>query len=260
MDTTNSNTTGPAVSDTAKEASAQAAGVASTAAEQTTQVASTAVEGGKWVAAVGQEEARNVASTAAEQVGQIAGEVGTQARNLIDESKNQLRTQAQAQTDQIAGKLRELGDQVQALVEGRTQDAGPVGDYARQAAQTVTQFATRIEDRGFDGVIDDVQRFARRKPGAFLLGAAIAGFGVGRLLRSGGMSGSGTTGPMSSMQQSDLAADAYAPYDALGVSTQPPLVDVSDGTVAGYAAIEDTDGTIADAAIDEPVSDPGRIR
>ena len=165
-----------------------------------------------------------MAATAADQVAQVAGEVTAQARNLLDESKNQLRTQAQTQTDQIASKLRELGDQVQALVEGRTSEAGPVGDYARQAGQTVAQFAGRIEERGFDGVIDDVQRFARRKPGVFLLGAAAAGFGVGRLLRAGGLS--------SSQQQSTSPS-------MTATSAAPPLVDVRDGAVTALTTSDD---------------------
>ena len=220
------------MSDTAREATDQAAGVASTAAEQTGHVATRAVEGGKWVAAVGQDEARQVASTAAEQVGQVAGEVGTQARNLIEESKTQLHAQAQTQTDQIATKLRTLGDQVQALVEGRTEDAGPLGDYARQAAQTVSHVANRVEDRGFDGIVEDVQRFARRRPGTFLLGAAVAGFGIGRLLRAGAMSSAGSTWAQPDTgsgigERRDLAA-AYPPYGEVARGPLEPVVDLSD--------------------------------
>lgn len=228
----------------AREAAAGAAGVASTAAQQTSEVATTAVEGGRWVAAVGQEQAKAVASTAGDQVAQVAGEVGAQARNLIDESKNQLHDQARAQTDQIAAKLREVGDQVQALVEGRTQDAGAVGDYAQQAVQTVNRFAGRIEERGFDGVIDDVQRFARRKPGTFLIGAALAGFGVGRLLRAGAMGQ-----PSQPEPTTDLAA-AYEPYAAVGMSTQPALVDVTDDTIVGAPVAPATplDATLSDIA------------
>jgi polyhydroxyalkanoate synthesis regulator phasin len=263
-----STTTEPAASETAR---AQAAGVASTAADQSTHVASTAVEGGKWVAAVGQDEARQVASTAAAQAGEVAGEVSTQARNLIEESKTQLHTQARTQTDQLATKLRELGDQVQALVEGRTTDAGPVGDYARQAAQTVTQYADRVQQRGFDGIVDDVQRFARRKPGTFLLGAAVAGFGIGRLLRAGAISSAGAGRDAPDPSRGDAPYPAVGAVGAVGtVGTPPSLVDLSDGTGATAdptmetALTGDTEtGTGVAAGSPLPVrtvpTDPGRI-
>jgi hypothetical protein len=226
LETTNStNSTTGAANDAPPQ-------VASTAKEQTSEAASTAMEGGRWVASVGAEEAKTVAATAADQAAQVANEVGMQARTLVDQSKQQLLTQAQTQTDQIAAKLRELGDQVQALVEGRTQDAGPVADYARQAARSASQFAGRIENRGFDGVIEDVQRFARRKPGTFLLGAALAGFGAARLLRAGAMAGSSARPqqPMGDLPMGDVPMPSY---DELPLATQPPpLVDVTDSTVA----------------------------
>jgi hypothetical protein len=42
-----------------------------------------------------------------------------------------------------------------------------------------------MEQGGPQGVLDDVSRFARRRPGMFLAGAAGIGFVVGRLVRAG---------------------------------------------------------------------------
>jgi hypothetical protein len=44
--------------------------------------------------------------------------------------------------------------------------------------------ADRFEQRGIDGVLTDVKHFARRHPAQFVLGAAAAGFVVGRLVRN----------------------------------------------------------------------------
>jgi hypothetical protein len=41
-----------------------------------------------------------------------------------------------------------------------------------------------VQQRGYDGMVEDAQRLARRRPGVFLAGAAVAGFAIGRLLRS----------------------------------------------------------------------------
>ena len=57
--------------------------------------------------------------------------------------------------------------------------------YVWQAAEKLDQAADEIELRGIDGLVDEVSAFARRNPTAFVVGAALAGFGVGRVLRAG---------------------------------------------------------------------------
>lgn len=219
---------------TAQVAKEQAASVASAAAEQTGQVAGAAVEGTREVATVATQTAAEVAGAVKEQVAGVAGEAKTQVRNLVEESKSQLRSQAQTQTETIASQLRKLGDQVQALVDGRTAEAGPVGDYVKQAASTVNDLAGRIETKGFEGVVEDVTRFARRRPGTFLLGALAAGFGVGRLVRQAG-------GPEAPSPALSTGSDVPHPMPVhqLPVDTaleaDPTVVDVTDGSMAPLA-------------------------
>jgi hypothetical protein len=52
------------------------------------------------------------------------------------------------------------------------------------AADRVYSVAEDFQVRGVSGVLEDVQSFARRRPGAFLLGAAVIGFGVGRYVKA----------------------------------------------------------------------------
>jgi hypothetical protein len=47
------------------------------------------------------------------------------------------------------------------------------------------QVVERLGNGGFDGMVNDVQRFARRRPALFLVGAAALGLAVGRLIRAG---------------------------------------------------------------------------
>lgn len=91
----------------------------------------------------------------------------------------------------MASTLHRWGDETQALVDGRPADAGAVGECASQLADKLRQVAGDIEQRGVNGVLDDVQNFARRRPGAFLMGAAVVGFTSGRLLRSSASGGGG---------------------------------------------------------------------
>jgi hypothetical protein len=79
-----------------------------------------------------------------------------------------------------------------------------VQPYVSDAANAVYDAADRvygviddIQTRGLTAVLDDVQSFARRRPGAFLVGAALAGFGIGRAVRassSDGQPGTATSG------------------------------------------------------------------
>lgn len=142
-----------------------------------------AKEQGRQVAEQAKGEARGVAEEAKDQAGRVAEEAKAQGRNLVHEAQTQLKEQARSQTDRAAGLAQQLAENLRALAEGRTEEAGPVADYLQQATQRVSSVADRIEQRGFDGLVQDVQRFARRRPGAFLLGAALTGFATGRLLR-----------------------------------------------------------------------------
>lgn len=141
-------------------------------------------------------EARSVAQTAQQQAGRVTDEARTQARNLVSDGKQQMRQQAQDQTDRVGSALRQLGKQAEAVLDGRPDDAGQVGAWVQDASDQINRLADRVDDLGFDGMVREVRDFARRRPGAFLAGAAAAGFFVARLGRgardaqqSGGSSG-----------------------------------------------------------------------
>lgn len=58
-----------------------------------------------------------------------------------------------------------------------------VAQQAQSVASTVADETSHVGTTGFDGMVDDVESFARRRPGAFLAGAAVAGFAASRLGR-----------------------------------------------------------------------------
>jgi hypothetical protein len=153
------------------------------------EVASTAADRGKAVAGTTAEQAQNVVATARDQVSEVSQQASAQASQVVGEVKSHLYGQAQAQTDQLGQALGRLAGQLEALIDGHPQDAGPAADLARQAAGQVGRMAARTKEGGFDGVVADVQRFARRRPVVFLAGAVTAGFAVGRLVHAGQQSG-----------------------------------------------------------------------
>ena len=168
----------------ASSATEQGQQVASAAVDEGQQVASAAVDEGKQVAEAAATQARDVASTAREEAAHVGEELSEEARSLLEETKAQLEEQAQTQVERLAETLRRFGSQGQSLSEGRPAQAGPLPAYIRDAAGRLEQLADDIDARGVDGLLEDLQSFARRRPGVFLLGAAGVGFGVGRLIRA----------------------------------------------------------------------------
>ena len=158
--------------------------VAGAAKEQAAQVASTASDQAAQVASTAKDQATQVVSAAGEQAKAVAGDAKDQARQLVENSRQQLRSQAGEQTQKAASSLRDLGDQLQRMVRGEGPAEGPAADIARQAAQTVQRFADNLENRRPEEILEDVKRFARQRPGLFVLGALGAGFVAGRVLRT----------------------------------------------------------------------------
>lgn len=136
------------------------------------------------VAGTAQDAATSVGQRAADKGRAISSDATSHARNIARNAQEQLRGHADEETRRAGAALSTAGDQLQALAEGRPDDAGAVGEYVRQAASAVNRWADTIEDRGFDGILDDLRTFGRRRPGMFLLGALTAGVVAGRFGRN----------------------------------------------------------------------------
>jgi len=165
--------------------------VKDTAATQARQVKGTAVGQGKAVARTANQDVRQLAGTVRSQADQVKGELTGQVRDLLAETQGQLQAQADYQAGRLAGALSQVGGQAVALSMGRPEEAGPLVGYAEQAAAWLDDAGSYIEERGLEGLAEDVVEFARRRPVVFLAGAAVVGFGIGRLIRSGAVSGDG---------------------------------------------------------------------
>lgn len=154
-----------------------------TAVDQAAEVASTAADAAGQLAETAGDQARQVGGALKQQAEGLTNEVAEQGRHLVDDTKTQLHDQARQQTDKLAESLRRVAEQLSGVLEGKPPEEGALHDYVGQAASKMSELAQRVDQRGYDGLIDDAQRFARRRPGVFLAGAAAAGFAIGRLLR-----------------------------------------------------------------------------
>jgi hypothetical protein len=136
-------------------------------------------------AGVGQharEAGGQVAQTASDQVKQVAAETSQQARDLLGEAQGQARDQASVQQQKAAQQLRSVADELGQMATNGGQ-SGVATELARQAADRIHGAASWLEQREPADLLDSVRSFARRRPGTFLIGAAVAGLAAGRLTR-----------------------------------------------------------------------------
>ena len=137
------------------------------------------------VARHGQQAAADVARTGQQAAGQVAGEAKERASDLLGQARTQLREQAETQRNTAVQTLRDLGEQLSAMTDNaRSDDAqGAAIDAVGTARDRVHGAARWLDGRDTDQVLDEVRRFGRQRPGAFLLTAALAGVAAGRLTR-----------------------------------------------------------------------------
>jgi len=180
------------------------------AGQKAQETASAVADEGKSVAGTAGEQARSVAETAKTQVTTVKEEAKTQASRVIGDATSELQTQVEQRVSELAEKARSTGDQLRALAEGRTEEAGPAADWARQASERLDQFSDRVGNMGLEEASQEVKRFARQRPMMFLAGAATAGFLLGRTFRNASGGGNGSGGQSQQMGYGgQLPATAY---------------------------------------------------
>lgn len=134
-------------------------------------------------AQAGKQAAGEVASTAADHAKEVAGTATKQARDLVGEARDQVRTQTVEQHQRAVSNLRSLGDELSTMADSSEQ-GGIATELVGRAASQAHGVAEWLDGKQPEEILDEVRSFARRRPGAFLLGALAAGIVAGRLTRS----------------------------------------------------------------------------
>lgn len=217
----------------------------------TTQGTSTA----SGVAETAKEGVKATAGDAAEQVKSVAGEVKHQVTQLGRQTTDELRTQAEGRTNDAAQGLRTFAGQISALSAGRTEEAGQLLRYLDEGRTKLESFADRLEQRGPQGLMDDVSGFARRRPGMFLLGAIGAGFVVGRMIRANsGQSSNGQNGMSSGSAQAGLMpgqARSLQPSSTMASWDSPSVVRTPNPAIAPDPTLPNRTMTTGSVGADE---------
>ncbi|MCP2032994.1 ElaB/YqjD/DUF883 family membrane-anchored ribosome-binding protein [Okibacterium sp. HSC-33S16] len=185
----------------------------------------------------------HVASTAAEGASNVKQEVGAQAKNLFGEVRSQLSGQVTTQQERAAGGIRTVSDQLRSMAD--SSDSGMASNLVSQAANRVGDVAGWLENSDPAGMLDDVKRFARRRPGVFIALAAGAGIVVGRLAKSLTSGDDSTTSSTTSGPTFNSTAPSSAASTPSAAPTQTYDATAADlGYVAapGYADTTTADG------------------
>jgi hypothetical protein len=142
--------------------------VVETARDAGTDVVGTARDAGADVARTAKEEARQVAHTAADQAQQVGVGVRQRVREEVDR-----------QHRQVVDRVGTFAEELYTMAAQRPDT--PASELVGLLAGRSRTFAAYLDQHGPEKVLHEVQDFARRRPGTFLVAAVAAGFVVGRL-------------------------------------------------------------------------------
>ncbi|MER6496698.1 hypothetical protein [Streptomyces griseorubiginosus] len=176
-----------------------------------------------------------VTTTAAEQAKAVAGEARRHTGAAIEDLRGRAMEEAEGQTRRAAGVLRQWAQDLSQLAE-KADGESPARHLVAQVADRGHQAADYVDKQGVEGITDDLQRFARRRPGLFLGGALLAGLAVGRLGKVAGkasQSGDGGRAQSAGTGQLPYSAEPDMPATPSGAGRWTPPQPVSPPTVSG---------------------------
>jgi hypothetical protein len=206
------------------------------------QGSSGAKEQAKEAAGSAAEQTKNVAGTAQEEAARVASEASSQLRGLIQQATSQVEEQSSEQQTRLAQTVRTFAHDLESMrTEGES--SGLASQVVQEVSERANALAARLEGREPRELLDDVRRFARRRPGTFILGALAAGVITGRLTRAGkAAQDAGPTSPTTPATTS-RPSSVTATTDSTKVAPIPPTDDagspayLSEETGAGDVEI-----------------------
>ena len=105
----------------------------------------------------------------------LSGQAADKARGFVGQG-------LERSSEALANVSKLVGDTAAGLDERLGQE---YGDYARKAAGAIEDAANKLASKDADELIDDTRSFVRKSPGVALAGAAVLGFALVRLVKSG---------------------------------------------------------------------------
>ena len=141
-----------------------------------------AMEETKSVGQDAKQGAKQIAQTAGAEAQAVVGEAKAQVTSLYDSLRQDVQGQARDQTQRAAGGLRGIAGEFTQMADGAS-GSGMASGLVRQAAERIDGAAGWLDGREPGELLEEVRRYARRRPGTFLAACAVIGFVGGRLTR-----------------------------------------------------------------------------
>ena len=157
-----------------------------------------------------QSAASDVAGTAKDEARAVQNETMDQVKSLASNARDELASQASTQQQRLAEQSRTVTDDLQRISRGERPESQMVTQAVSSLAERAESLTRQLETKEPMDLVDDVRRFASRRPGAFLLIAAGAGLLAGRLTRG-----------MRDASHQDNSQSAAAPEAAPPAHTTP---------------------------------------
>ena len=130
------------------------------------------------------ESGQRVAGAAASTADQVKNEAVGQAQNLLGQLTEDLRQHAAPQQEKVAGAARALTEEISAVSRGEAPETSYVTGLLGSVVGPAESVTRALETKEPRELVDDVRRFAARRPGTFLALAAGIGLLAGRATRS----------------------------------------------------------------------------
>ncbi|QNN65842.1 hypothetical protein H9L12_04710 [Sphingomonas rhizophila] len=107
--------------------------------------------------------------------GKLSGQAADKARGFVGQG-------LERSSEALANVSKMIGDTASGIDERLGSE---YGDYARSAATSLENVANKLAAKDADELIEDTRDFVRKSPGVALAGAAIVGFALARLVKTG---------------------------------------------------------------------------
>jgi len=128
-------------------------------------------------------EAGAVADKMKEETKSVAQQAQQQASTAVHQVRRDVASRANEEAGKFAQTLHDTSRQLHSMASA-SEDQGIASTLVREGSNATEKLANRLDEGGIEAVMADVRSWARRQPGAFLLGGLTAGFIAGRLVRN----------------------------------------------------------------------------
>ncbi len=140
-----------------------------------------------------QKDTSEMRSTKAQKAAPLkagATKSGATNKNTTSDFKDRALTKAKSAASQGKERTGNAIENLSKMIEdsAKTIDdnvGAKYGDYARSAADAVSSFAEKLNAKEIDEMVEDARGFVRKSPAVAIGAAAVVGFLVSRLIKSG---------------------------------------------------------------------------